>query len=309
MNRIDRLFAITTRLLGGRIVRAADLADTFEVSRRTIYRDVAALSESGVPVVSLPGQGYTIAEGYTLPPLLLSADEATALVLGARLLMAEAGPTLAEAAAHAVAKIVSVLPDATRRSLQDVDRTVDIPSMPSGAPPLDLTDARIASLRQAIIERWPVLLRYVSRSRGEESVRVVEPDRLSYVDGAWYLSGYCRLRAGERAFRLDRIDELAVLDRPFPPRAPAPQTAEAVAVEARIRFRGPAARWARERQHWTFVAEETNDDGTVFTYAVETLDDLVRWLLGWGSDAEVLSPAELRERVRAEAQTVVEMLT
>ncbi len=86
MNRIDRLFSITTRLQARGHLRAADLASIYEVSIRTIYRDIAALSESGVPIVSLPGRGYSLVDGYFLPPLLLSTREATALVLGARLL-------------------------------------------------------------------------------------------------------------------------------------------------------------------------------------------------------------------------------
>ena len=90
MNRIDRLFAITLLLQARGRLRAKDLAVWFEVSERTIYRDIAALSESGVPVVSLPGEGYELMEGFFLPPLLFTSVEASALLLGAQMLTSHA---------------------------------------------------------------------------------------------------------------------------------------------------------------------------------------------------------------------------
>src|SRR5215213_8667533 len=115
MNRIDRLFSITTRLQALGEVRAADLARIYEVSIRTIYRDIAALSESGVLIVALPGRGYSLVDGYFLPPLLLSTREATALMLGARLLAGEASADIAGAAEESIAKILAVSSPETRR--------------------------------------------------------------------------------------------------------------------------------------------------------------------------------------------------
>src|SRR5919107_4543177 len=114
MNRIDRLFSITTWLQARSQIRAADLARIHEVSIRSIYRNIAALSESGVPIVSLPGRGYSLVDGYFLPPLLLSAREATALVLGARLLAGQASAEIASAAEEAVAKILAVMSEEAR---------------------------------------------------------------------------------------------------------------------------------------------------------------------------------------------------
>ena len=90
MNRVDRLFAITLLLQARRKIRARDLAEKFEINKRTIYRDMAALSESGVPIVSTPGEGYELIEGYYLPPLLFTPSEAAALFLSAHFLIANA---------------------------------------------------------------------------------------------------------------------------------------------------------------------------------------------------------------------------
>lgn len=308
MNRIDRLFAITTRLQAHRRLRAVDLARIFEVSTRTIYRDIAALSESGVPVVSLPGQGYALSEGFVLPPLALSVSEATALVLGARMLSGQASADLSAAADRAAAKIFAIVDPQTRQHIQDVDDVFDLAVAPDTAERLDFDNERITMLRQAIQERRIVSLRYFGRNRGAETVRQVEPLRLGYTNGSWYLTAYCRLRTEERAFRVDRIDDLCLEPTHFRPRS-STTPAAAGGVEVVARFRHDAARWVNERQHWSFTGEIQTEFGPAARYHPNTLDEIAPWLLGWGTAAEVLSPPELRERLRREARDVLEMLT
>src|SRR5947209_742457 len=117
MNRTDRLLAIVLELQGKRWRRAEDLAATFETSKRTIYRDMLALGEAGVPIVSIPGRGYSLVEGYFLPPLSFSADEATMLLLGVDV-MAQSFDTQYRAAAQSASrKIMGVLPDAQREAV------------------------------------------------------------------------------------------------------------------------------------------------------------------------------------------------
>ena len=308
MNRLDRLFAIATVLQSRSRVRAEDLAARFEVSKRTIYRDITALAEAGVPVVSLPGQGYRLADGFSLPPLVFTPAEATALLFGARLLATQASGAMARAADDAIAKVAAVLDETTRRNVEEIDATVTFFPAASGDPPLDLTDARVTAIREAITRRRAVALRYRGRNREEASERLVEPQTLTFGGNAWYLSGYCRLRGGERAFRLDRIEHLAVTDEAFRPRAAAPAPPPAT-IDVRVRLSPLAARIARERQHWSFVREDADPGGAVAVYAPHRLDEIASWLLGWGTAAEVIAPPELRERLRAEALRLAELLT
>lgn len=118
MNRIDRLFGILLILQNQPRVRAQDLAERFEVSKRTVYRDITALSEMGVPIVSLPGEGYELMEGFYLPPLIFTDDEAIALFLGARLLIQQAAGALTVKAEQALAKIAVALPQETRQRVE-----------------------------------------------------------------------------------------------------------------------------------------------------------------------------------------------
>ena len=308
MNRIDRLFGITTRLQARGHLRAADLADIFEVSTRTIYRDMAALSESGVPIVSLPGRGYSLVDGYFLPPLILSTREATALLLGARLLAGQASAETASAAEEAVTKLLAVISEDSRRELRELDDVLDLAPPADLRARLDVGDLKVRALWQAILERRVTTLRYFGRNRGQETVRQIEPLRLGYADGAWYLTAYCRVRQEERAFRLDRIESLHVETARFHPRPPVPRR-EGPAIDVLVRFRGDISRWVRERQHWSFVAEEGASDQVLARYRLSDLDEIAPWLLGWGTAAEVIAPRELRERIRQEARSLIEMLT
>src|SRR5262245_8509739 len=118
MNRIDRLFAILLLMQRKRRVRAIDHAQAFEVSERTIYRDMAALSESGVPIVALSGAWYELVEGYYLPPLLFTRDEAATLFLGMHMLLSHMEGRVSADAERALAKVALVLPSMLRQNAE-----------------------------------------------------------------------------------------------------------------------------------------------------------------------------------------------
>ncbi len=307
MNRLDRLFAITTYPQGRSRVRAEDLARAFEVSKRTIYRDVVALSKAGVPVVSRPGEGYELADGYFLPPLVFTPSEAMALVLGARLLASRTTGRTPAAAEGAVAKIAAVLPKAARGEVERATGLVQfLRPLPPDAP-IDLDDPRLVALRRRAPERLVVRMRYHARARDEPSERTVEPRALTCYDGAWHLSAHCRLRGATRAFRLERLERVVVLDETFAPRRD--EAPERTPIAVRVRFAPRVLRWVREHQHWSFEHEEAVADTVVMVYDPDALDEIAPWLLGWGTDAEVVSPPELRGRLRDEARALAEMLT
>jgi predicted DNA-binding transcriptional regulator YafY len=300
MNRIDRLFGILLMLQRKPKVRAQDLADSFEVTTRTIYRDIAALGEMGVPVVTLPGEGYTLVEGFYLPPLIFTPDEASALFLGGRMLALQASGKLTAAAESALTKIANILPDSTHQQAQRLAEIIRFFVPPDR---FDLDDPKLARLQQAIFEKRVVHLRYHSYSHDEVTEREVEPHYLSYAEGAWYVNGYCRLRQDIRGFRLDRIEDLKLLEVTFKPRQVTEHPPERITVN--IRFAPETARWVRERQHYGFVGEEVRLDGVVMTYRVEAFFEIQPWILAWGARAEVLSPLALRAAIFAEVETIL----
>ncbi|HEY3061985.1 MAG TPA: YafY family protein [Chloroflexota bacterium] len=299
MNRTDRLVAILLELQAKQTLRAEDLAQHFEVSVRTVYRDLEALSETGVPLVATPGIGYRLMDGYFLPPLAFSESEAALLVLGGELIKQRVDSELRPSAETALAKLASVLPKERRATVEEWRSQVQFFSSGAG------DDPRLARLRTAIQEHKVVRLHYHAFRKAEPETRDIEPVQLLYMRERWHIGAYCRLRKGPRLFRIDRIDRFSVLGEQFnlADRHAMPTYHEdwkATATEVRVRFHPSVERWVRERQPFTFMREELDERGPVFVYGIRHEDDLVRWLLAWGASAEVISPARIRARLATE---------
>ena len=205
MRRADRLFLIINALRGRRTaLQARQLAETLGVSLRTIYRDVADLQLSGVPIEGEAGVGYVLRKGSDIPPLMFTADELESLVVGTRFVRAFAGAKLAEGAQTALMKIEAVLPPELRE--RSARTRIYAPIWRDGHK-LAFA-ARIDRLHAAIEARQVLQLAYRDEV-GSISTREVEPLCLAFWGGKWTLGTWCRLRLDFRNFRPDRIDELA----------------------------------------------------------------------------------------------------
>jgi predicted DNA-binding transcriptional regulator YafY len=308
MNRTDRLLAIVLALQARGRQRAVDLAAQFETSPRTIYRDMQALSEAGVPLVAVPGQGYALMEGYFLPPLAFTADEAAMLLLGSEVMAQSFDARYRVAAAAAGRKIAAVLPDELRAEVEELRESVLFV-----APRAAVPDEALARLRRAIFARSAVRLSYHPRHRAGETAsqpttREVDPYALAHMAGAWYLTGYDHLRGALRTFRLERIDEIAVLDRTFV-RPPGPHLrgpeGEPRPIEIRALFDPAVARWVREARSFYTTAEEEVPEGLLITLRVREEGEVLPWLLGWGRHVRVLAPESLRRRIADEAMALL----
>lgn len=208
MRRADRLFEILLWLRRKPLVTAKLLAGKLEVSERTIYRDIADLAASGVPIDGEAGIGYRLRPGFQLPPLMFTREELTALRIGARMVEGWADSALARAAGSAVARIEAVLPERLSAATA---------VLPVYAPDFVLPAAvkeRFGILRAAIETRRVVELEYRDRE-AHASRRCVEPLGLLYWGAVWTLAAWCRMRTDFRTFRLDRIHSLTVLDCQF----------------------------------------------------------------------------------------------
>lgn len=201
MRRADRLFQIVQYLRGGRLTTAALLAETLEVSERTIYRDIADLQASGVPIDGEAGVGYVMRNGYDLPPLMFTRDEIVALVAGARLIRAWGGAAMARAAEEALVKIESVLPDAERARANQVEIHAIAQEM---TPQVRV---RIDEIEHAVEERRRLALAYID-AEDRTTERTVRPLGLWFWGKVWTLVAWCELRNDFRMFRLDRITRM-----------------------------------------------------------------------------------------------------
>jgi predicted DNA-binding transcriptional regulator YafY len=313
MNRTDRLLAIVLELQRQAPQRAQDLAATFEVSKRTIYRDITALSEAGVPLVAAPGYGYALMDGYFLPPVNFSADEATMLLLGADVMAQSFDAEYQLAAEWAARKIAGVLPSRLREQVDALRGSITF-IQPQRADDAEIE--RLRQLRRAIMRQQTV--RFVYRTRypnDSEGVNTREADPYSIVrvGDVWYMQGYCHLRADLRVFRLSRMDKLTVLPKTFtrPPDFRAggenPNMLSTRTISVRLWFDAVAAPWIREV--WLFstaTITPDGDNGVFVSLKVRHLDEVLQWVLGWGSHARVLEPEALRQMVIDEAQKILE---
>jgi len=311
MNRTDRLLAIVLELQRHRWRRAEDLAAIFETSKRTIYRDIQALGEAGVPLIATPGRGYTLMEGYFLPPVSLSTDEATMLLLGSDFMAQNFDAQYRAAAQSASRKIEGVLPEKLREEVRVLQERIHFISGRSGDRPD--TAAKLQCLRQAIIACRTVRFRYYTRHTSDgadtPTTRETDPYALTHIGSAWYLSAYCHLRRGVRNFRLDRMDDLTLLERSFTRPASfelqGRNLHEAEALVVRVLFDHEAMRWVRESPSFYTVAEEETPDGLLVTLHVHRESEIRQWLLSWGRHIRVLEPEFLRDLIAAEAATML----
>jgi predicted DNA-binding transcriptional regulator YafY len=202
MRRADRLFRLVQLLRARRFATARFLAESLEVSERTVYRDVRDLSLSGVPIEGEAGVGYALRKGFDLPPLMFDYDEIEALTAGARMIQAWSSPRLARAAQAALDKISAALPAEKRIAME---RTrIYAPSFHVD-PQLGTV---LETMREAIVSSRRLTFAYKDEA-GRASDRVVRPLGLYFWGQRWTLAAWCETRGDFRSFRLDRASVVA----------------------------------------------------------------------------------------------------
>jgi predicted DNA-binding transcriptional regulator YafY len=305
MNRTDRLLAIVLELQRKGQQRAEDLAASFEVSIRTIYRDVQALSEAGVPVVAIQKKGYSLAEGYFLPPLRFTTEEALILALGSEFMGHNFDRQYRAAAQAAYRKIDAVLSEELRQDIGYLTTNISF----FAANPLDEQQLEtLRLLRTSIAEHRTVRFQYARKivAASNTTIREVDPYSLARLSNDWLLMGYCHLRQDIRVFRLGRMEQVRVLeqkfDRPVDFRPDWIAASEQRPVEVTALFDLEVTHWVQEARPFSVVAEETTPEGLLLTLRVRDERDIFQWLLSWGKHVRVISPESLRILIRQEIE-------
>lgn len=303
MNRIDRLTGLILLLQSHRVLTAERMAEHFEISVRTVYRDLAALGEAGVPIVAEAGVGYSLMRGYHIPPVMFTEDEAAALFMGGEVTEQVADESLRFAMRSALLKVRSVLPREKRDYINRLQPAVGV--WLGCRTPGELRPDSVLPLQQAVVHKRCVELDYDTGGKGEVSTRTVEPLGLMYYSRHWHLIAYCRLRQDFRDFRLDRISRWQVTTATFAGHegfsvkeflADAIQRHELIPVKAAF---PPQVmdRVRREMRCSSVSGTMTRGGWEEVELLVPSLDWLPGWLLSFGRDVEVLAPEELRQSV------------
>ena len=293
--------------------KAADLAHELGVSVRTLHRYFVMLDEIGIPVYSERGPygGFSLVKGYRMPPLVFAPEEAVAVYLGVSLVDEMWGQMYQDAAHGALAKLDNVLPDEQRHEIAWARRSLLATGMHRAN--LDSLTPTLEKLRRAARQHRQVRMIYQSRNQPGPTPRELDPYALVHRWGWWYVVGYCHLRQAKRTFRVDRIEELTLLETTFDPPTQfdlqaylenEPQTQPLLI--ARLRFLPAAAKAVSDSQLYWESIEKQPDGSLIVTYPAPTLEWAASTMLAFGPIVEVLEPAELRQIVAEWASQVVD---
>lgn len=306
-----RIWRIYNLIKNSNYPDARQLADQLEVSLRTIERDIEQLRDQmQAPIVyDRMRRGYYFSKEYNLPPIRFTEGEILSIIIGQKLLSQMEGSAVGPIFRNLREKLECLLGEESPCSNRELEEAVSF-----GIAPLRGEDWRVAQnlaeLREAVFQRQQVEIIYNSISAGEKRKRQVRPYHLRFFDGAWYLIGYCLLRQEVRIFAVDRIETLrktgAVFE--YPADFKIEEYLDGVwgimrgrPYHVKIWFDSHQARWIRERPLRDGERLEESADGTVILEtAVSGLMEIKRWIMGFGSHAKVLEPAELREEIREE---------
>lgn len=210
--RLARLTAIITQLQAGRVVTARELAEKHRVSIRTLYRDIRTLEASGIPIVTEEGKGYSLLDGYKLPPVMFTEEEANALITAEHLVARDKDESLIHQYHAAIVKIKAVMRHLEKEKADLLAERIQIRNNPTG----EKTSAYLMRLQKAITNREEMAMQYHSLE-GKYSHRHIEPFAIFSTQGNWILIAYCKTRSDFRAFRLDRMIQLDPTGEHFSP--------------------------------------------------------------------------------------------
>lgn len=210
--RLTRLTAILTQLQSKRLVTARDIAEKHHVSIRTVYRDIRTLENSGIPIITEEGKGYSIMEGYKLPPIMFTEEEANALITAEQIIGQNNDKSLASQYKSAIEKIKSVLKFTQQSKSELLSERLQIRTKIE----TEKTSDFLIQIQTAITNYHLVNVNYKSL-QNKESRRIIEPFALIHTQDNWVLIAFCRLRSDFRAFRLDCIQTISVLNEAFEP--------------------------------------------------------------------------------------------
>jgi predicted DNA-binding transcriptional regulator YafY len=303
MNRIDRVSAILIQLQSRKVVKAQHIADRFNVSLRTVYRDIKSLEEAGIPLAGEAGIGYSIMDGYRLPPVMFTREEAIAFLTAEKLVEKMTDETNGRNYKSAMYKIRAVLRSAEKDLLEQIDNQIEVIKVNKHST---LEGNYTESILKAIAEKKVVSIDYFSYYRRESNKRLVEPVGIFHLDHYWHLIGYCMLRNDYRDFRFDRISNLKItgegqrrehlplknyIEKRFSGRELHPVT---IAIDEE------ACPYVGEQKYYMGYVSETRKGNEIeMNFMSASLEGFARWFIVIADRARIVEPEILRDKVKA----------
>lgn len=305
MNRVERISAILIQLQSKKIVKGQDLAKRFNISLRTAYRDIRALEESGVPIIGEAGVGYSLMEGYRLPPVMFSRQEAISFLTAEKLVEKLTDASTFQTYQSALFKIKAVLRSDDKEHLEKMDDYIEV--LRSAYLPKDkITSNHIQTILKSVSQKNRLLIHYFAHHDQRKSNRFVEPVGIFMQGQHWYLIAYCCLRNDYRNFRIDRILSSECTLQPFTQQHPPLKTYlnqitkdEKDLHKVIMRIQTDKVKYLGEQKFYNgYVSEKIVGADTEMTFLSSSLEGFARWYMMYGDVAEIIAPKVLKNRVK-----------
>lgn len=299
MKRLDRLNAILIQLQSKRVVKSAEIAERFDISQRTVYRDIRALEEAGIPIGAEAGTGYFLMENFQLPPIMFTNDEASAIVLGEKLVEKMSDEQIKKQYQSAAFKIKAVLKPNDKDYLEKLNEKVSVYNWANADG--KSKQLFINEIQQALVNKQVLGICYQKKNCAESGYREVEPVGLCNYGSRWHLFAWCRQRNDYRDFRLDRIKSLQVTDKRFAEK-------QHISIEEFVQRSSSSESNVHitiiisperkinideSKYFYGFIDEKPIGDQYQMKFINSDLQGFAKWLLGTRSLAQVIEPPEL----------------
>lgn len=313
MNRFDRITAILIQLQSKRVVTAQEIADRFEVSLRTVYRDIRSLEEAGIPVLGEVGVGYSMMEGYRLPPVMFTKEEALTFITAEKLMGRFTDYSLNKEYKSAMYKIRAVLRHTEKSYIEDIEGQIAV--LPNEYLPENPTKIPLQDILKSIADKTVLSLEYLANHSQELTHRKVEPVGVFHLGENWHLIAYCQLRKDYRDFRLDRISKIKTTDLVFNNTHPSLNTfleklsKEKQVHEVVISIPKEIYKYVGDQKYYHgFMSQSMMDETIEMTFLANSLEGFARWFMIFGDHGTIIKPESLKVKVRDIAEKALKKL-
>lgn len=297
IKKIDRVTSILTQLQSKPIVRAQDLADKFDVSIRTIYRDIKTLENAGIPIFGEAGSGYSLVDGYKLPPVMFTKEEVLSFITAEKLMQKFSHESLDSHYNSAMEKVKAVIRNSEKNLVTTIENQIDIYSY---RPKQDSIKNIIPTILESISEKTQLKINY-QNVKDESSERIIEAVGIFYEVNYWYVMAFCTMRKDFRQFRVDRIMKIQKTQNPFQQeygnvgdyrkKSNNEKVVVKLLVEKKI-----MPFLVNSKKYYGLTTEEETKNGMLLTFETEWIEEgFPRWLITFADFAEIIEPPILKD--------------
>lgn len=304
MNRIDRISAILILLQSKKLVKGQDIANKFSISLRTAYRDIKTLEEAGVPIISEAGVGYSLMEGYRLPPVMFTKEEAISFLTAEKLVEKLTDSATYNVYQNALLKIKAVLRSEEKEHLENMYKHIEVMENPY-LPGNTSANNHLQAILNSIALKKVISINYFANHSQQQSERKIEPLGIFLMTNKWYLIAYCWLRNEYRTFKVDRISKTVLTESSYKKEHPSLKSyLKEIAKEHQelhtivIQIDKPKMKYIGEQKFYNgFVSEKELKNKIEMTFLTSSLEGFARWFIMYGDCADIVSPQSLKNRI------------